>query len=89
MKQIAKKTPMSVEQMKAEMRRLFERACASLGIAPKSVYIGAKSHACFSTESAANELVEALRLAGQTADVFRWGPDVDPDWSEDEWQVSW
>lgn len=82
-------TEKTVDEMRREMRRVFDRACAILGITAKEVFLGHACHATFTTERAATDLAESLRLAGLTADVFRWGPDVDSDWTENEWQVSW
>lgn len=80
----------TIAQLKSEMTALFHKACSGLGIKPLELVISYRSHATFATAGEANELAKTLRLAGETSvDVHHWDPKVDPDFTRDEYQVSW
>lgn len=76
--------------LKSRLAEVFGGACASLGIKPLFTSFGSRCAASFATASEANELVEALRLAGaRDVDVQHWDPKVDADFDADEYQVCW
>lgn len=76
--------------LRARMADLFASACSKLGLRPLSTYFGHHSHACFGTEWEAGELAKVLCMtSAKDVSVYHWDPKVDPDFTRDEWQVSW
>jgi len=76
--------------IRARMNDLFARLCASMGVKAYDFVPGNRSHATFATDADARKIADLLKTAGEkNIDVYHWDPSKDPDFTRDEYQVSW